>query len=185
MRDSNCCVGDSNRLSEIWILRQERFESITRRFKSLSSDLQSSVFLFAKGFESVSQRFESPSLVHQNFRYRDSNRCVGDSNRLSQIWILRHEGFESLWGDSNRLSEIWILRQEGFESVTQRFESLSSDLQSSAFIFVEGFKFVSRRFESPSLVHRNSRYRDLNRCVGDSNLSVSFLFMFFMRDSNR
>ena len=87
LRDSSRCVSDSNRLCNIWILCQEVIRILTRRFKSLcltfSLQLQ-----FVKGFESITRRFESPYLVFHNSRFRDSNRCVGDSNRLCNIWIL-------------------------------------------------------------------------------------------------
>ena len=161
MRDSNRCVGDSNRLSEIWILCHQGFESLCKGFESPEWDLNfairgirirnskirialfwpsvfclyfcqririrnskiwialwPSAFTFAKGFESVTRRFKSPSLVLHNSSFRDSNCCVGDSNPYfsslfmffvrdsnrcigiqiggSQLLFFLHMGFESL-----------------------------------------------------------------------------------------
>ena len=42
------------------------------------SDLQPVAFTLAKGFESITRRFESPCLVLHNSSFRDSNHCVGD-----------------------------------------------------------------------------------------------------------
>ena len=111
MRDLNRCVGDSNCLSEIWILRQEGFESITRRFespclvfhnsnwgfKSVNLNLLTGIWIWITswgiriafvslnslecGFESLWEGFESPSSVC-TFWNVDSNRYVRDSNRL-------------------------------------------------------------------------------------------------------
>ena len=116
---------------------------------------------------------------------RDSNRCVGDSNRLSEIWILRQEGFESLCRGFE--SPEWNLNSapRGIRIRNSKIRIALSDLQSSVYTFAKGFESVTRRFESPSLVLHLSRLGDSNRCVGDSNPFFSSLFMFFMRDSNR
>ena len=77
VRDSNHCVNDSNHLCNIWILRQ-------RVIRIRNSKIQIALFglqlQLAKGFESIIRRFELPCLVFHNTRFRDLNRCVGDSN---------------------------------------------------------------------------------------------------------
>ena len=111
------------------------------------SDLQLSAFTFAKGFESITQRFESPCFVLYNSSFRDSNRYVGDSNPCLVSLHVFHEGFESLNGqfesvalsifsfftwDSNRLikdlnrSTSISLLEFGFESLHEGFKSPSS-----------------------------------------------------------
>ena len=88
-------------------------------------DLQSSAFTFAKGFESVTRRFESPSLVLHLSRLEDSNRCVGDSNPFfSSLFMFFMRDSNRLNRDSNRSSWICLL-EFGFESLHEGFESPS------------------------------------------------------------
>ena len=152
---------------------KEWFKSITRRFESLcltfSFQLQ-----FVKGFESITQKFESSCLVLHNSRFRDSNRCVGDSNPCFNLFTYFHEGFESLYKwfksvalnftffftrDSNLLDEIRIipfkhpLLESRFEFVEQGFESWSSSKLTgtgiritSTGIWITIFRFFSLHF---------------------------------------
>ena len=82
--------------------------------------------------------------------------------------LLQSEGFESLWVIRIAFAIFEFCAKEWFKSVTQRFESfcLTFSLQLQ---FVKGFESITRRFESPCLVLHNSRFRDSNHCVGDSN----------------
>ena len=132
-------------------MRQEGFESVTRRFESLCWP---SAFTFVNGFESITRRFKLPCLVLHNSSFRDSNPCFSLSScslwgiRITK-WVIRiggsqhlfflHMGFESI--NLNFLTEIWIQISSwgiriafislnslecGFESLWEGFKSPSS-----------------------------------------------------------
>ena len=133
-------------VAHLMLLQSQRFELLFRRFESPErdlnfaprgirirnskiwialSDLQSSVYTFAKGFESITRRFESPSLVLHLSRLGDSNRCVGDSNLFfSSLFMFFMRDSNRLNRDSNRSSWICLL-EFGFESLHEGFESPS------------------------------------------------------------
>ena len=71
--------------------------------------------------------------------------------------------------DSNRLSEIWILCQWVIQIRNSKIRIVLSDLRPSAFTFTKGFEFITQRFELPCLVLYNSKFKDSNRYVRDSN----------------
>ena len=161
MRDSNRYVWDSNRLSEIWILRQE---VIRIRNSKIWIVVWPSAFTFAKGFESITRRFESPCLVLHNSRFRDSNRCVGDSNpcfNLStcsswRIWIT----VWVIWIDGSLLH---FFLHQGFESLDWRFESINLNNLTEIWIQIASWRI---RIASP--VWTSSNW-DSNRHLRDSN----------------
>ena len=99
--------------------------------------------------------------------------------------LLQNQGFESLFRGFESPEQDLNFAPWGIRIRNSKIRIALSDLQPSAFTFAKGFESITRRFESPSLVLQNSRYKDSNRCVGDSNPFFSSLFMFFMRDSNR
>ena len=122
-------------------------------------DLQPSAFTVAKGFESITRRFESPCLVLHNSSFRDSNRCLWDSNPCFSLsscssWEIRitNGWFESMAlnissffkRDSNRLIG------DSNQSILITFESLH-----------EGFKSLSSVWTFWNM--------DSNRCLRDSN----------------
>ena len=146
MRDSNRCVSDSNRLNEIWILRQEMIRIRNSNIWIALSDLQTSAFTFAKGFESITRRFESPCLVLHNSRFKDSNRCVGDSNPCFNLFTC------SLWGI---WITMWVIRIGGSQLLFTRDSNLlieNSNRSISTILLEFGFKSFHEGFESPSPV---------------------------------
>ena len=142
------------------------FEYETRGFESLCLTF-SLLLQFMKGFEFITQRFESSCLVlHEGFEslcrwfesvlqslhlffIRDSNRCIGDSNPWLLASLLLHQGFESLewWFESVYQSiPCWNL-----DSNSLRRDSNHSIIEQLFRPFVVSkFEFVIQGFESRS-----------------------------------
>ena len=102
---------------------KEWIEFVTQKFESLF-DLQPSTFTFAKGFESITRKFESSCLVLHNSRFKNSNRCGGDSNLCFNLYTC------SSWGI--RIT-VWVIRIDGYLLhffLHQRFESFDWRLES-------------------------------------------------------
>ena len=82
------------------------------------SNLQPSAFTFAKGFESITRRFESPCLVLYNSSFRDSNRCLKDSNPcFSSLFMFFIKDSNRLMGIRIGGSQLLFFLHMGFESL--------------------------------------------------------------------
>ena len=165
-------------VTHLMFLQSQGFESLFREFESPERDLnfaprgiricnskirialfdlQPSAFTFAKGFESITRRFESHCLVLHNSSFRDSNRCVGDSNPCFSLsscssweiriieWVIRIDG-----------SQLLFFLHRGFKSLDFGFESINLKT------------LLEFGFESPSSVWTFWNV-DSNRYTKDSN----------------
>ena len=117
------CLGDSNHLRNIWILRQgviwirnSRIRIVLSHFQPFASicegirirnlniriALPCSSWVQIRGFESLCRWFKSVLQSLHLFFMRDSNHCIGDSNPWLSASLLLHQGFKSLewWFES-------------------------------------------------------------------------------------